>query len=96
MKKFRTYLQQIPFDERYTPFLFLIIAFLGFGLLANRLGFYQDDWPYVFFAFNKGIPSLAQELFYDSRPNAAWLYIGMFNLLGFSPIMWHIAALIFR
>jgi hypothetical protein len=96
MKKIRTYLQQIQFDEKYTPLLFLITASFGFGLLANRLGFYQDDWPYVFYAFNKGIPSLAQELFYDSRPNAAWLYIGMFNLLGFSPIVWHIAALIFR
>lgn len=96
MKKIRPYLQQLSFKEKYTPLVFLAIAILGFGLLANRLGFYQDDWPYVFYAFNKGIPSLAQELYYDSRPNAAWLYISMFNLLGFKPMAWHIAAIILR
>jgi len=96
MKNIQSYLQRISFKEKYTPLVFLVIAFLGFGLLANRLGFYQDDWPYIFYAFNKGIPSLALELYYDSRPNAAWLYIGMFNLLGFSPMAWHIAAILFR
>ncbi len=96
MKKIQTYLRQISFIERYTPLLFLIIALLGFGLLANRLGFYQDDWPHIFYAFNKGIPSLTEELYYDGRPNAAWLYIGMFHLLGFKPIAWHIAAIILR
>lgn len=89
-------MQKISLNEKYAPLIFLAIAFLGFGLLTNRLGFYQDDWPYVFYAYNKGIPSLAQELYYDSRPNAAWLYIGMFNLLGFKPIVWHIAAILFR
>ncbi|MDP1715966.1 MAG: hypothetical protein Q8L41_14590 [Anaerolineales bacterium] len=96
MKKIQTYLRQISLNERYTPFLFLILALLGFGLLANRLGFYQDDWPHIFYAFNKGIPSLTEELYYDGRPNAAWLYIGMFHLLGFKPIAWHIAAIILR
>jgi hypothetical protein len=96
MKTIQSYLQRMSIKEKYTPLAFLAIAILGFGLLANRLGFYQDDWPYIFYAFNKGIPSLAQELYYDSRPNAAWLYIGMFNLLGFNPMAWHIAAIVFR
>ena len=96
MKTIQSRLQKISVNEKYTPLVFLAIAFLGFGLLANRLGFYQDDWPYIFYAFNKGIPSLAQELYYDSRPNAAWLYISMFNLLGFAPMAWHIAAVFFR
>jgi len=96
MKIIQFYLQRISIKEKYTPLAFLAIAILGFGLLANRLGYYQDDWPYIFYAFNKGIPSLALELYYDSRPNAAWLYIGIFNLLGFNPMAWHIAAVIFR
>ncbi len=96
MKTFQFYIQKIKFDEKYTPLAFFIITLLGFGLLANKLGFYQDDWPYVFFAFNKGIPSLKEELFYDSRPNAAWLYIGLFNLLRFSPMAWHYAAALLR
>lgn len=96
MKSVQSYFQKITVKEKYTPIAFFILTFLGFGLLANRLGFYQDDWPYVFYAFNKGIPSLVQELYYDSRPNAAWLYIGLFNLLGFKPILWHFTALILR
>ncbi len=96
MKRIQSTLQRILSQEKFTPLAFLVIAFIGFGLLANRLGFYQDDWPYIFYAFNKGIPNLTQELYYDSRPNAAWLYIFMFNLLGFKPIAWHLAAVIFR
>jgi hypothetical protein len=96
MKNIRSALANIKFNENLTPIAFLLVAIAGFGLLANRLGYYQDDWPYIFYAFNKGIPSVATGLYYDSRPNAAWMYIGLFNLLGFNPIAWHITALIAR
>jgi hypothetical protein len=96
MKKMQSFLQNLFFTERSIPLVFLIAAILGFGLLSPTLGFYQDDWPYVFYGFNKGIPSLAEELYYDSRPNAAWLYISAFHLLGFKPLGWHIAAILMR
>lgn len=96
MKNIRASLDDLKFNENLTPIAFLFIAIAGFGLLANRLGYYQDDWPYIFYAFNKGIPSLTQELYYDSRPNAAWMYISLFNVLGFSPLAWHITALLTR
>jgi hypothetical protein len=96
MKNIRSALANIKFNENLTPIAFLLVAIAGFGLLANRLGYYQDDWPYIFYAFNKGIPSVATGLYYDSRPNAAWMYIGLFNLLGFNPLAWHIMALIAR
>jgi len=56
----------------------------------------MDDWPYVFYAYNKGIGSLREMLLYDSRPFAAWLYILAFKALGFKPLYWHIAALLMR
>jgi hypothetical protein len=65
-------------------------------LLIPRLGFYMDDWPYVFYARLMGIHSLREMLAYDSRPNAAWLYISAFRLLGFNPIAWHVFALSMR
>lgn len=83
-------------QEKHTPLLLLVVALLGFGLLSNRLGYYQDDWPYIFYAYNKGISSLALELYYDSRPNAAWLYIGLFKLLGFKTLWWHLFAVLLR
>ncbi len=56
----------------------------------------MDDWPYVFYAYNKGIESLREMLLYDSRPYAAWLYILAFKTLGFKPIYWHLTALLMR
>ena len=96
MKNIRSTFEKINFPEPLTPLAFLVVAILGFGLLANRLGYYQDDWPYIFYAFNKGIPSLTIEMYYDSRPNAAWMYISLFKLLGFNPLAWHITALLTR
>lgn len=96
MKNMRSVYDKLRFNEAFMPLAFLVIAVAGFGLLANRLGYYQDDWPYIFYAFNKGIPSLTEELYYDSRPNAAWMYIGLFNVLGFTPLVWHITALVTR
>ena len=96
MKNLRSTLAAIKFNENLTPLAFLLVSIAGFGLLANRLGYYQDDWPYIFYAFNKGISSLTIEMYYDSRPNAAWMYIGLFKLLGFNPMAWHITALVTR
>jgi hypothetical protein len=96
MKMAMDYIKRISSSEKYWPVAFFIITFLCFGLLAKRLGFYQDDWPYIFYAFNKGIPSLKDELYYDNRPNAAWLYIGLFKLLGVGPLAWHYATAFFR
>lgn len=85
------------FQKEYSPaFGFLILSILGFGLLIPNLGFYMDDWPYVFYAKLKGIDSLREMLIYDSRPNAAWLYMLAFRLLGFTPAAWHIFALSLR
>jgi len=86
--------KQLTFTEKSAPLGFFILCLLGYGLMIPSLGFYMDDWPYVFYAFNKGIPSLKEMLIYDSRPNAAWLYMLAFQVLGFRPLTWHIWALI--
>ncbi len=96
MKKIQSYLQKITFTEKSAPLAFLAACILGFGLLIPNLGFYMDDWPYIFYAYNKGVGSLREMLLYDSRPYAAWLYILAFKTLGFRPIYWHIAALLMR
>ncbi len=96
MKTLQSRLAKIQFTEKSAPLAFLAACILGFGLMIPSLGFYMDDWPYVFFAYNKGIESLRQMLLYDSRPYAAWLYILAFKVLGFKPIYWHIAALLMR
>jgi hypothetical protein len=96
MKKLQTRLAKIHFTEKSAPLAFLAACILGFGLMIPSLGFYMDDWPYVFYAYNKGIASLREMLLYDSRPYAAWLYTLAFKVLGFKPLYWHIAALLMR
>lgn len=96
MNKITAYFQKLVFTESSTPVALFILCLLNFGLLIPSLGFYMDDWPYVFYAKLKGIDSLREMLMYDSRPNAAWLYMLGFRLLGFNPIAWHIFALLAR
>ncbi|NWF65123.1 MAG: hypothetical protein HXY38_12550, partial [Chloroflexi bacterium] len=93
MDKIKAFLQK---SEASAPFAFLALCVLSFGLLIPRLGFYMDDWPYVFYANLKGVDSLREMLTYDSRPNAAWLYMTAFRVLGFFPIAWHVFALTMR
>jgi len=92
MNRVRTFLQ----GESSAPVAFFVLSILSFGLLIPNLGFYMDDWPYVFYAKLLGIDSLREMLTYDSRPNAAWLYMLAFRLLGFAPIAWHVFALMMR
>jgi len=56
----------------------------------------MDDWPYVFYAKLLGTDSLRDMLIFDSRPNAAWLYMLAFRMLGFAPAAWHAFALLMR
>jgi hypothetical protein len=96
MKTALSFIKRYTFSEKSAPVAFLAACILGFGLMIPSLGYYMDDWPYVFYAYNKGIESLREMLLYDSRPYAAWLYILAFKVLGFKPLYWHIAALLMR
>lgn len=78
------------------PFILFGVSFVTFGLLAPKLGFYMDDWHFVHYAYTRGIDSLKDVLFYDSRPFAGWAYLLGFRLLGYKPIVWHITTLVLR
>jgi len=69
---------------------------MAFGLLAPNLGFYMDDWPYVYYAYTRGTANISEMLFYDSRPYAGWLYTLGFQLYGTKPLYWHYSTLFFR
>lgn len=96
MNRVKLFFQSLTFNESSAPVAFLVLCILNFGLLIPSLGFYMDDWHYVFYSNLKGIESLPELLLYDSRPNAAWLYTLAFRVLGFNPIAWHIFALLAR
>ncbi|MCP4139206.1 MAG: hypothetical protein GY755_02755 [Chloroflexi bacterium] len=95
-KKILSVYQQLVLPDWSVPLILLGVSFVTFGLLTPNLGFYMDDWPYIHYAYTRGIESLKDMLFYDSRPFAGWLYILAFRLLGFKPLAWHISTLILR
>ncbi|MFN3491988.1 MAG: hypothetical protein ACK40V_07185, partial [Anaerolineales bacterium] len=64
MNKIKTYLQNLVFTELSAPIAFFILCILNFGLLIPNLGFYMDDWHYVFYANLKGFESLPELLLY--------------------------------
>jgi hypothetical protein len=68
----------------------------AFGLLIPQLGFFQDDWNYVFNHYLFGSEGINDFLDYDARPFAAWVYNLGFIVLEYKPLSWHIAALILR
>ena len=94
MNKYIAHIKNLAFTEKSAPFVFLTATILSFGLLIPSLGYYMDDWAYVFYANLKGVDSLREMLMYDTRPYAAWLYILGFNVLGFKPIAWHTMSLL--
>jgi hypothetical protein len=80
--------------ENGAPAVFFILSLLSFGLLIPSLGYYMDDWAYVFYFNLKGAEGLREMLTYDIRPNAAWLYILGFKTLGSNPLAWHVMSLL--
>ena len=44
------------------PALTFAVCFFCFGLLLSRLGFFQDDWHHVFYAYWQGAEGLQQLL----------------------------------
>ncbi len=96
MKALTDHIQKIRFTKNSAPFALLGAMVLAYGLLIPWLGFYQDDWHHVYYAYARGIDSLWELLSYDGRPFAGWVYVTGFSLLGFKPIAWQISTLILR
>ncbi len=51
------------------PFFSLVVVIAAYGLLINRLGFYWDDWPWVWLFHSQGAARLL-EIDQVSRPLA--------------------------
>ena len=96
MKRMAETLDQLHFSEKAVPPALLVVMILAFGLLFPALGFYQDDWIFVYYASAGGAKGIIEFLNYDGHPLAAWSDILSFAILGFKPLHWHIFSLIWR
>src|SRR6266478_2418797 len=88
--------QKIRFSSRSVPLALLAVCVLAFGLLIPWLGFYHDEWLFVYYASMRGSHGLTDLFNYLGHPLGAWSYILGFALLGENPLAWHLYALVWR
>ena len=87
---------RLRFDARSAPLVLLIVCLLAYGLLSPFLGFYQDDWNFVYQTATGGFESLVEFFHFDGHPTGAWSYVLSFKLLGFSPVAWQVFSVFWR
>lgn len=71
------------------PIFILIVCIFAFGIVLSRLGFFQDDWHHVFYAYWQGDQGLQKFLLADRGPFAWVVYALLFRILGYAPTAWH-------
>jgi hypothetical protein len=78
------------------PLALLGALVLAFGLLIPWLGYYHDEWHFIYYDAIRGPQGLVEMFKYDGHPLAVWTYLLSFNLLGVRPLGWHIYSLLWR
>ena len=73
-----------------------VMGALAFGLQIPTLGFFQDDWNFVFYSSARGAQGLLEFLLLDGRPGATWVYMLGFALLGYKPALWQFFSISLR
>lgn len=94
--RIHNYLQRINLTEKSIPIALLAVNILAFGFFIPFLGYYQDDWHFVYYAYTRGAQGLWELFNYDGHPFSAWSYVIGFQILGFKPVYWHLFSLIWR
>jgi hypothetical protein len=88
-------MKKFSITEKSIPLALFVTSVLAYGLLIPWLGFYWDDWPYLWFTKTLGAEGFV-DVFSHDRPFLAFLYSVNLPLLGSSPIVWQIFALVWR
>ncbi len=88
-------LERFTFNGRSVPVALIILTILAYGLLIHRLGFYWDDWPWIWWSHFFGTEGLLQ-IDQGYRPlSGVILWLGGLAA-GKSPIVWQAINLIYR
>jgi uncharacterized integral membrane protein len=77
------------------PAAFLFLCVIAYGLLIPWLGFYWDDWPYLFFSKTLGAAGFWQ-VFENDRPFLSLIYSIFVPLLGPNPLVWQVFGILCR
>lgn len=77
------------------PLALLALAVLAYGLLLGGLGFYWDDWPWIWIGHTSGVGGMLSidRLF---RPLSGVILAASYLLAGENPQVWQLLALVYR
>ncbi|MCG2788245.1 MAG: hypothetical protein L6461_24415 [Anaerolineae bacterium] len=81
---------------RAIPAFLFFACLISYGLMAPFLGFYQDDWHFIYYYITRGAPGIIELAHYDGHPLSAWIYILAFRALGVSPLAWQLFSIFWR
>lgn len=95
LSKTRSAARGIAFPTWSIPIALLLLTMLTYGLRALGLGFYWDDWPYLWIFHRFGADGIVRA-FANDRPFLSFIYTISLSLLGESSQAWQIFALLAR
>ncbi len=95
MKTSPSPLRSFRFPWYTAPILIVLVGLLTYGLLIREMGFYWDDWVFIWMAKTTGPAGLAR-YFSTNRPFWGWIIAQTTALLGSSPWQWQIFGLFWR
>lgn len=81
--------------DRSIPYVLFIVTITAYGLLLPKMGFYWDDWPFIWIARFLG-PAEFFPAFNYIRPFLSPIFYLTTSILPPIPIYWQIFALIIR
>lgn len=70
----------------------LVTGILAYGILANRLGFYWDEWPFLWFNHAFGREGVIK-YFNTLRPFLGYSYATTIPILGTNPVAWQVFSI---
>jgi len=82
--------------RRWTgPVVLLVVAFACYGIYANHLGFYWDDWAFAWVRFFKGFEGM-KAMAAVNRPLRAYFEAALTPILGVNPLAWQVFSILLR
>lgn len=95
MNRIRGALSKATFHPACVPLALLAACLLSYGLLIPWLGFYWDDWAFVWISQKLGAAGL-QRYFSTNRPVWGLIYQATTALLGSAPWRWQLFGIFWR
>jgi len=88
-------IREYSFPAAAFPFVLLLVGVLSYGLLIPWLGFYWDDWHFIWISQRMGSAGLAR-YFMTNRPYWGMIYQFTTSLLKSVPWHWQVFGLFWR